>query len=86
MFVSLLAVTLVVSLAACALVVRVFRAPIAAILDRLVGSELSAAWKRYLVFAIYVVGISGGVWIWDLEKYITARGPDEAPIALTGER
>jgi hypothetical protein len=32
------------------------------------------------------VGISGGVWIWDLEKYITARGPDEAPIALTGER
>ena len=86
MFVSLLAVTLVVSLAACALVVRVFRGSIAAILDRLVGGELSAAWKRYLVFAIYVVGISGGVRIWDLEKYITARGPDEAPIVLTGER
>jgi hypothetical protein len=85
-FISLLVVTLVVSLAACALVVRVFRAPIAAILDRLVGSELSAAWKRYLVFAIYVVGISGGVRIWDLEKYITARGPEEAPIVLTGER
>ena len=80
MFVSLLAVTLVVLLAACALVVRVFRGSIAAILDRLVGGELSAAWKRYLVFAIYVVGISGGVRIWDLEKYITARGPDEAPI------
>jgi hypothetical protein len=86
MFVSLLAVTLLVSLAACALVVRVFRGPIAAILDRLVGGELSAAWKRYLVFAIYVVGISGGVRIWDLEKYITARGPDEVPIVLTAER
>jgi hypothetical protein len=86
MFVSLLAVTLLVSLAACALVVRVFRAPIAGILERLVGGELSAAWKRYLVFAIYVVGVSGGVRIWDLEKYITARGPEEPPILLTGER
>lgn len=86
MFLSLLAVTLAVSVAACALVVRIFRGPITSILDRLVGAELSAAWKRYMVFAIYVVGVSGGVRIWDLEKYITGRGPDEAPIILTGER
>ena len=86
MFLSLLAVTLAVSVAACALVARIFRGPITSILDRLVGAELSAAWKRYLVFAIYVVGVSGGVRIWDLEKYITGRGPDETPIILTGER
>ena len=86
MFLSLLLVTFLVSLSACALVVRLFRGPIGIILDRLVGADLSAAWKRYLVFAIYVVGVSGGVRIWDLEKYITGRGPDEMPIVLNGER
>jgi len=86
MFLSLLLVTFVASLAACALVVRLFSGPIATILDRLVGTELSGAWKRYMVFAIYVVGVSGGVRIWDLEKYITGRGPDASPIVLNGER
>jgi hypothetical protein len=86
MFVFLLVITFAVSLMACDLVARLFRSPVGAILNRLVGSELADAWKRYLVFAIYVVGVSGGVRIWDLEKYITGRGPDETPIILTGER
>ncbi|MGQ0722743.1 MAG: hypothetical protein ACT4PE_14425 [Candidatus Eiseniibacteriota bacterium] len=86
MFISLLAVTLVASVLVCALIARLFRAPIHTILDRLVGADLGTAWKRYLLFAIYVVGVSGGVRIWDLEKYITGRGPDEVPIVLNGER
>ena len=86
MFIALLVVTFVASLLACGLVVRLFRGSIVTILDRLVGSDLGGAWKRYMVFAVYVVGISGGVRIWDLEKYITVRGPDETPIVLTGDR
>jgi len=86
MFISLLLVTFLVSVLACAVVTRLFRTPVATILDRLVGSDLGGAWKRYLVFAIYVVGVSGGVRVWDLEKYITGRGPDELPIVLNGER
>lgn len=86
MILSLLAVVFLVSLAACALVVRLFSGPIGSILNRLVGSELSSAWRRYLVFAIYVVGVSGGVRIWDIEKYITGRGPAEEPIVLNTDR
>jgi hypothetical protein len=33
-----------------------------------------------------VVGISGGVRIWELEKYITPRGKDDPPIILNGDR
>ena len=39
------------------------------------------------MFAIYVVGISSGVRIWDLEKYITPRTAKDAQIIeLTRDR
>jgi hypothetical protein len=47
--------------------------------------EIAAAWQRYMTFAIYVVGISGGVRIWELEKYITAR-KEEPPLVLNMDR
>jgi hypothetical protein len=59
------------------LVARLFRNPITTILERIVDDDFSAGWWRYLTFVIYVVGISGGVRVWDLEKYITPR-PEEA--------
>lgn len=86
MFLALLLVTFLIALATCAIVVRLFRGPIGQILDRLVPADLSAAWQRYLGFAIYVVGVSSGVRIWDLEKYITARTDEGAPIVLNGDR
>ena len=86
MFLSLLLVTFVVAVGAAAFVAALFSRPIRAILDRLVSAELGTAWLRYLKFAIYVTGISGGVRIWDLEKYITARGPEEQVIVLNTER
>ena len=85
MFITLLAVTLVISIGCCALVVRLFREPMKRILDRVVSTELSGAWCRYMEFAIYVVGVSGGVRIWELEKYITARR-DGTPIGLNADR
>jgi len=86
MFVTLLLVTFAISLAACLLVVRLFRDSIAKILDRLVARELASAWHRYLNFAILVVGLSGGVRIWDLEKYITARTTEAEPLVLNSDR
>jgi len=38
------------------------------------------------MFAIYVVGISGGVRIWDLEKYITPAKTGDAVLELTSDR
>lgn len=86
MFVTLLLVTFAIALVACYAVTRLFDQPIGAILRRIVADELSGAWLRYLKFAIYVVGISGGVRIWELEKYITARAKDASVIVLNTDR
>jgi hypothetical protein len=71
MFLTLLLVTFAVSTLVSVLVVVGFRKPVGKILQRIIADDLCAAWVRYLMFALYVVGISSGVRIWDLEKYIT---------------
>ena len=71
MFLTLLIVTFVVSTIVSVIVAVAFRPPVEKILRRIIADELSVAWLRYLMFALYVVGISNGVRIWDLEKYIT---------------
>ena len=86
MFITLLLVTLLIALATSLLVIRLFDRLIRKILDRVVAAELSEAWNRYLSFAVVVVGVSGGVRIWSLEKYITARTDDGEPIVLNADR
>ncbi|HJP30291.1 MAG TPA: hypothetical protein QGF95_07025 [Candidatus Latescibacteria bacterium] len=76
MFLTLLAVTLAVAFATAAIIARVFSNPIDRILSRIIADDISSAWRKYLTFAIYVTGVSGGVRIWDLEKYIT---PERIP-------
>jgi hypothetical protein len=85
MFVTLLIANFLIAGLVCFLIALVFRTPIARILQRLVADDLSSAWVRYIIFAIYVVGISGGVRIWDLEKYITPKEGSEA-LTLTFDR
>ncbi|KUK10659.1 MAG: Uncharacterized protein XD50_1025 [Clostridia bacterium 41_269] len=43
------------------------------ILKWIIPEDISSAWLKYLHFAIYVVGISNGVKIWKLEKYISPQ-------------
>lgn len=90
MFLSLLLVTFAISFLTALAVHLLFKRPIGDILKRIVSEELSAAWRRYIIFAIYVVGISGGVRIYDLERYITApaapRGEAAEPLTLTADR
>lgn len=86
MFISLLLVTFTIAVLVSFVVVRLFRKPIEAILNRIVAEALSSAWQRYITFAIYVVGVSGGVRIYQLERYITAASEDTEPLVLTPER
>jgi hypothetical protein len=85
MFVTLLIITFIIALAMSTLVALLFRKPIHKILSRLVTEELAPTWQRYILFATYVVGISGGVPLWDIEKYIT---PDKEGrlLQLTSDR
>ena len=85
-FLVLLLMTLFVSLGTALFIDQLFRQPIKKILTRLVTGDLSSAWQRYLRFAIYVVGISGGVPIYKFERYITGRGNDNIPLELTSTR
>ncbi|HVR96827.1 MAG TPA: hypothetical protein VMW27_09445 [Thermoanaerobaculia bacterium] len=86
MFLTLLLVTFSISALCSFAVARMFDQPIRTILDRVVAETVSGAWHRYMQFAIYVVGISGGVRIWELEKYITPRSKDDPAIILNSDR
>ena len=96
MFLALLAVTFGIALGVSFIVARIFDRPVKNILARIIADEIHLAWSKYIQFAIYVVGVSGGVRIWQLERYITPPGyvgqphqPAEAEqrvLALTPER
>lgn len=90
MFLTLLAVTLVLSAAVAWGVTWMFSRPIERILTRIIADDISKAWLRYMQFATLVVGVSSGVRIHELERYITAQQwmeKDKAQIiALTTER
>jgi hypothetical protein len=86
MFITLLAVNFLLAFGISFLIVRLFRKPIDAILQRLISEEIFSAWSKYIKFAIYVVGISGGVRVWDLEKYITPQSDKREVVQLIQER
>ena len=86
MFLTLLAVTLITAVLVSFGVAMLFRRSLLTIFNRILTPELVAAWYRYLTFAIYVVGVSGGVRIWEIEKYITPRSGNEPAIVLTNDR
>ena len=87
MFITLLIVTFVIAIVVSSIAVVVFKKPIDKILVRIISDEISKAWSKYLMFAIYITGISSGVRVWDLEKYITRPMLEHGEIVqLTTER
>jgi len=86
MFWSLLLVNLVEAFIICGIIALIFKKPVSRIMQRLVTDDIYAAWTKYITFAIYVVGISGGVRVWDLEKYINPSGKDNIVLELTPDR
>ena len=85
MFFSLLFATFVIASIVAIAVVRFFDRPIGQILARTVSEELAGAWQRYIRFAGYVVGISGGVPVHRLGNYIEARHKDLQILELNAE-
>jgi peptidoglycan/LPS O-acetylase OafA/YrhL len=87
MFLTLLLVTFAISVLVSFLVVSLFHRPIDKILKRIIADEISDAWVKYIRFGLYVVGISSGVRINQLERYITRPPIENAEIiTLTAER
>jgi hypothetical protein len=86
MFLTLLLATLSLAILVSVLVALFFRQPLHRILDRLVAGDLSAAWLRYLLFAVVVVGVGGGVRLGSLARYIEPTPQDQAPLVLNGDR
>lgn len=86
MFLTLLLVTFAIALLVSFIVARIFSASIRRILERVVSPDLAGAWHRYMIFALYVVGISGGVRIFSLEQYVNPTDPKMPPLVLTPER
>lgn len=86
MFFLLLLLTFVIALVVSFVVARLFSDSIRRIFARLIPEDLSAAWHRYVMFALYVVGVSGGVRVYELEQYVSPRGPEMPVLTLTPER
>lgn len=80
MFITLLGVTFVISLVVSFLVVLLFSKPLDKILAKIISDEISSAWAKYLKYAVYVVGISTGVRIWQLKQYIEPPAGEKAQV------
>ncbi len=85
MFIRLLIVTFTVAMAMSTFVALLFFRPIGRILNRLVSEDLAATWRRYILFATYVVGISGGARLWEMERYLEPDRQGRA-LMLTADR
>ena len=83
-FLLLLVVTLFIAVLVSGLVVMFFRKPVDRIFNRIIGEEISIAWRKFLMFALFVVGIASGVNIWKLERLINPPAGEAAPV-LTAE-
>jgi lysylphosphatidylglycerol synthetase-like protein (DUF2156 family) len=86
MFFTLLFVTFTLSIAVSFGVVKTFDKPVASIFKRIIQDQIAGVWQRYITFAAYVVGISGGVRIYQLERYISAPHEDTEVLVLNPER
>ena len=86
MFLTLLLVTFVLAAVVSFCVVKVFDKSISTIFRRVIQDEISSTWHKYVKFATYVVGISGGVRIHQLERYISAPTKDSRVLELNNER
>jgi len=86
MFIALLIVVFLIALIVSAIVVQIFHKSIIKLLEKVITEDMTRAWARYVTFAIYIVGISGGVRVWELERYISKRTQTDEILQLTSAR
>jgi len=83
-FLLLLVVTLVIAAGVSGLVIVFFRNPIDKIFRRIIGEDIAEAWRKFLLFALFVVGIASGVNLYKLEQFVNPVGDATRPV-LTAE-
>jgi hypothetical protein len=79
-FLLLLIVTLLIAVIVSGVVILFFRKPIDKIFARIIGDDISASWRKFLLFALFVVGIASGVNIYKLEQFITPIEGAQRPV------
>ena len=84
-FLLLLVVTLAISVAVATIVILFFRKPVDKIFARIIGEEISVAWRKFLTFALFVVGVSSGVNIYKLEQFIKPESDLSTRPVLTAQ-
>ena len=84
-FLLLLVVTLAIAVFVSGLVIFFFRKSVDKIFMRLIGEDIAVAWKKFLTFALFVVGVSSGVSIWKLERFIMPETEGVARPVLSPE-
>jgi hypothetical protein len=84
-FLLLLVVTLAIAAFVSGLVIFFFRKSVDKIFMRLIGEDIAVAWNKFLIFALFVVGVSSGVSIWKLERFIMPETEGVARPVLTAE-
>lgn len=84
-FILLLIVTLVISLVVSTIVILFFRRPVDRIFQRIIGEDIAVAWRKFLMFALVVVGVSSGVSIWRLERFVEPVAEGATRPVLTAE-
>jgi hypothetical protein len=89
MFITLLVVTFAIAFGVAFIIDLLFKQSLNSILKRIITDDIYTAWAQYVRFALYVVGISSGVRLWDLERYLASPNTQTySPPApeLTSER
>jgi len=71
MFYYLILANLLVATSVSLIVVALFSKSINNIMARVINDAINTSWAKYTKFAGMVVGISSGIRIYDMEKYIT---------------
>ncbi len=86
MFITLFAVTFFTSVVVCFLVNKIFSNSIKLILSKLVDVQIAQVFARYINFALYVIGISGGVNLYSLERYLKKTDPKLPLLELNADK
>lgn len=71
MFFYLIIVNFLVAASVSLVVISFFSKSINNILQRIINDPINTSWAKYTKFAGMVVGISSGIRVYDVEKYIT---------------
>lgn len=84
-FLLLLIVTLLIAVGVTVIVLLFFRKPVDKILGRIIGEDMGAAWRKFLTFALLVVGVGSGVSIYKLEQFVAPDAENAIRPVLTPE-